>query len=201
MAKKLDLSILQGKTFVLHARWGTIPLIYKSITAMQQTAPARVTASGHGIPDGWQVAVVGAKGMTELNAVNNPLKDADFRVATVVDSNTVEFNNVSAAGFKAYVSGGYLAYYTPMSLASYTARMKIKDKVGGTVLETLTTENGGITLNNTNKLITITISATATAAYAWKNAVYDLELASGDATPVVTALLFGKVTVTKEVTT
>lgn len=206
MAATKDFVIEQGKTFSQVIRWEAPPVAYKLITAITQTAPARITAAAHGIPSGWRVAVVSVKGMTQINAEASPPKDKDYHVATIIDVNTVELNDVNAADFKPYVSGGYLQYNTPVDLAGFTARIKIKDKVGGTVLAS--TEAGDTPLNiitatvsNTDKTITLTISATLTAALSWVKGVYDLELVSPDATPVVTALLTGKITVSKEVTT
>ena len=103
-----------------------------------------------------------------------------------------------SAGFKAYVSGGHLQFNTPVDLAGATARMTVKDKVGGHVLHSLTTENGGIDIDAAAYSITLNISATDTETFAWKGGVYDLEVVQG---AVVTALLSGKVTVSKEVTT
>lgn len=198
MADTKDLPLVQGKTFSLVLRWETEPIVYKTITAIQQSAPARLTVAGHGIPDGWRCAVTNVKGMTEINAEANALRDKDYNPVTVIDANTIEINAINAAGFKAYTSGGVLQFNTPVSLVGYTARMAIKDKVGGTVLKSLVSPTD-ITLNTTTSTITLTISATDTAAFAWKSGVYDLELVS--ASGVVTALLTGKVTVTKEVTT
>lgn len=197
---KKDLVITKGKTFVQTIRWEVAPYLFAAISAISNTAPVRVTTSTvHNIPDGWRVAVVDAGGMTELNAGNNPPKDSDFRQATVVDTTKIEFNPISAVAFEAFTSGGYLQWFTPHDLAGYTARMSIKDKVGGTVLLSLTTENAGIVLDNTAKTITLNVSATASAALTWKTGVYDLELVSP--TGVVTALLTGSVTVASEVTT
>ena len=198
MADTKDLSLVQGKTFSLVLRWETEPIIYRNITAIQQAAPVRITSANHGIPDGWRCAVTNVKGMTEINAEANALRDRDYNPVTVIDANTVEINAINAAGFKAYTSGGILQFNTPVSLVGYTARMAIKDKVGGTVLKSLVSPTD-ITLNTTTSTITLTISATDTAAFAWKSGVYDLELVS--AAGVVTALLTGKVSVAKEVTT
>jgi hypothetical protein len=90
-------------------------------------------------------------------------------------------------------------YYAPRALSGSTARMKVKTKVGGTTLLTLTTENGGITLNTTAMTIELLVSATDTAALTWKKGVYDLELVS--ASGVVEALFAGTVTVAPEITT
>lgn len=198
MTTKANLIIEQGETFETVVRWETPPLKYKPISAMSQTAPISITSTGHAIPNGWRAAVVDAKGMVELNAASAPPADEEFRAATVVDANTVEFNEVSAALFKAYKSGGYLAYYTPQDLTDYTARMTIRDRVGGTVLAALTSAGSEILLDVAAFTITIVISATATAAYTWTKGVYDLELVSPSGR--VTRILSGTVTLSKEVT-
>jgi hypothetical protein len=203
MAAAKDFVIEQGKTFSQVLRWEAPPIIYKPITAITKTAPVRITSANHGIPNGWRVAVVSVKGMTEINAGNNPPKDKDYNTATVVDVNTVELNTVNSADFKPYISGGYLQFNTPVDLTGYTARMSIKDKVGGTLLFQLLSSpgltDGAITLNTTDYSISLTVSATISASLTWKKGVYDLELVSS--TGVVTALLSGVVTVSKEVTT
>lgn len=198
MAESKDFQILQGKTWIQVVRWETEPIVYKAITAITQGAPVTITAAGHGIPEGWRATVVSAKGMGEINAENNPPKPKDYHAVTVVNANTVQFNDVNSSSYKAYVSGGYLQYNTPSPLSGYTARMQIRDKVGGTVLKSLTTENGGITIDDVNKKITLTISATDTTAFTWRKGVYDLEMVSG--TGVVTQLLSGSISNTYEVT-
>lgn len=197
---KQNLAIIQGSTFAQTVRWETLPYLFAPIAAISNGAPVRFTTTGtHNIPDGWRVAVVDAGGMTELNAASNPPKTSDFHQATFVDATHIEFNPISAVGFEAYTSGGYLQWYTPHDLTGYTARMAIKNKVGGTVLLSLTTENDGIVINASAKTITLEITATATAALTWTSGTYDLELISP--TGVVTSLMTGSVSVTKEVTT
>lgn len=151
--------------------------------------------------DGWNVAITNVKGMTEINAEANKVKAKDYTQATVIDSNTIELNEINASGFKPYVSGGTVQFNTPAVLTGFKARMAIKDKVGGTVLLRLTTENAGIAIDEVRRVITLNITAADTALFTWKSGVYDLEMVSPDAIPVVTALLSGKVSVTKEVTT
>lgn len=199
MAATKDFVIEQGKTFSQVVRWEAPPIIYKAITAVSQTAPVSITSASHGIPNGWRVAVVSVKGMTQINASSVPPKDKDYYVATVKDVNTIELNEINAADYKAYVSGGYLQFNTPVDLTGYTARMSIKDKVGGTELLRLDDTNNRILINNSDKTIRLVADATTTAALTWKKGVYDLELVSPGG--VVTALLTGTVTVSKEVTT
>ena len=63
----------------------------------------------------------------------------------------------------------------------------------------LTTENGGIAIDNAAKTITLTISAEDTEAIDWTSGVYDLEMISD--TDEVTAILTGRVSVSQEITT
>lgn len=82
----LNLTIQQGRTYACLVRWGQKDsLIYKPITAIAQTAPARLTVPGHGLTDGWSVAVTNVKGMTEINATANKVTGRDYRPATVLD--------------------------------------------------------------------------------------------------------------------
>lgn len=197
MAANLDLTIEQGKTFERLVRWETLPFIYKTITNITQGAPCRITATAHGVPSGWRVGVAGAKGMTDINASVPPL-DSELHVATVIDANTLELNELSTADFAPYTSGGSLFYYYPANLTGYIARMQIKDKVGGTELMLLNTSNTRLVIDDVNSTISIEIAAVDTAAITWKRGVYDLEVESP--VGVVTMLLTGKIRVVDEVT-
>jgi hypothetical protein len=196
---KYDINILQGKTYIHTVRWETTPIVYKQITGITKTAPITITVTGHGAPDGWRAAVTAVQGMTQANAEHTPPWDDDYHQVTVLDANTIQFNDVNAAEFDTYTSGGYLQYNTPQDLAGYTARLTFKTRAGGTVIDSFTSTAGDITIDNTNKTITLTISATDTAAYDFRTGVYDLEMVSPGG--VVTLLMYGKVTLTTEVTT
>jgi hypothetical protein len=88
----------------------------------------------------------------------------------------------------------------PINLTGYTARMHVRLKREDTdTLLVLTTENGRIALGGAAGTVTLTVTAADTAALDWTGpAVYDLELISGGG--VVTRLLMGRVTLSKEVT-
>lgn len=196
MAATRDFEIVQGKTFSHVMRWEALPVVYKAISAITNTAPVRITAVGHNLLAGWRAAVVSVKGMTQINAQNNPPKAVDYHRTTVVDDDTIEFNDVNAADFKQYQSGGYVQYNTPVDLAGCTGRLVVKDKVGGTVLAELTTANGGVLIDNTAKTITLTFTALQTAGFGWKKGVYELEIING---ATVTGLLAGTIMVSKEI--
>ncbi len=85
-----------------------------------------------------------------------------------------------------------------INLTGYTARMMIREKVTSTtVLVTLTTENGGITLGGVSGTVDLLISATDTAALTILKMVYDLELVTG---ATVTRLTEGRCSLSREVT-
>lgn len=200
MATELELNVLKGKTYTQVVRWESPPIVYKPITAITQAAPVSITSAGHGVPNGWRVAIVSVKGMTQINAGSSPPKSSEYEQATVISANIIELNEVNASDYKAYTSGGYIQYNTPVDLTGYTARMALKDKVGGTELLLLSTSPGsGITIDNVNKTIELSMTATVTAGLPFSKAVYDLELVSS--TGVVSLLLYGTVVVTSEVTT
>ena len=193
------LAFVQGSTFSLVLRWEKEPIVYKPITAITQTAPVRITAPAHGLVEGWRAAVVGGKGMDELRAVPNEIKDRDYHQATVIDADTIEFNDVNAAGFKAYGGGAHLQYNAPVELTGYVARLIVKDKVGGVTLFEMTTENSRVVLDPLLHTITLTVTATDLASQTWVKGVYELELESPSG--VVTKLMSGAATVTKEIPT
>lgn len=197
MAKIKDLEFKQGKTYLHEIRVEEKPVIYKDITGITNTAPVRLTVPTHGLVNGWPAAVTNVKGMVEINAEANNVKDSDYHPATVVSSDAIEFNDINAAGFKKYVAGGVLQYNTPTDLSGCTARMSVKDKVGGTELFRLDDQNGRIVLNNTSKTVTLKVSASDTALMSFKKGVYELELETP--TGEVFLVMSGAVTVTKEI--
>ena len=193
-----DLTILQGKTFSQVVRWESEPFIYKTITGITAAAPPRLTVPTHGVPNGWRVAVSNVQGMKEINAQNEPPRPSEYKNASVISNDTLELNTVNAAGYSAYVTGGILRYYTPVDIAGFAARMTIRNRVGGTELLSLTTENGRIIVDDAEKRIELLISAEDTEDITWKRGVYDLEMVNGT---VVTQIIAGAVAVLQEVTT
>lgn len=93
----------------------------------------------------------------------------------------------------------WLRQDAPVNLTGYTARMEIRDKVGGTVLHRLDTANGGITLGGADGTIMLHIAADVSAAWSWRTGAYDLELV--EPTGDVIRLVQGGVQISPEVTT
>lgn len=172
--------IAKGKTWTYVYRWMAPPLVWKAITAIPNTAPATLTVTGHGAPDEWPCWVLGVGGMTEINNTEPDVGDdpdpAELRPITVVNANSVQFNNINPLRFGTYTSGGYLVYLTPQDLAGdVVVRMTFRNKVGGDALFELDSDGNGITLDNTAKTITIELTATQTEAITWRSAVWEIE--------------------------
>lgn len=190
---KINFKIYQGSTFAEVLRWESSTKTYIPITAIDKSAPLVVTAPAHGVPPEWRVKFTNIVGMTDLNSNDN------YYQVTSVTTDTLTINSVNSLGFKAYTSGGIVEYNTPINLAGYTARMQLRSNLSSPdVITELTTENGGIVINNTTKTITLNISATDTGAFTFSSAVYSLELISSGGQ--VTPFCSGTFTLTKEVT-
>lgn len=190
---KINFKMYQGSTFSEVLRWESSKKIYKTITGVTQAAPCVVTATTHGVPDGWRVKVTNVGGMVELNSAD------DYKVVTKLTADTIAFNDINSVGYKAYTTGGILEYNEPVNLTSYTARMQLRAKIDDVdPITEFTTVNGKIQIDTTGYAITILVSATDTAAFTFSTALYSLELVSG--TSVVTQLATGTITLVKEIT-
>jgi len=191
MSSVRNLTLIEGDTVTYTVRWESPDFGYAAITAIAQSAPVSITAVAHGLTDGWRAAVVSVKGMTEINATTNALRDRDFHPVTVVNANSVKINAINAADFRAYTSGGYLQFYVPMSLAAYTAELTISTRPNGTVLDTLKSVDNEIKIDDTAKTIVVTFPAPT-----YKRASYNLDMI--DALGKHTTILSGTITVTQE---
>ncbi len=192
MPTKINFKIYQGSTFKEVLRWETSTKVYVPITAISKSAPITITAPGHMVPVGWRVKVTNVLGMKEINSADV------YHTVTSSDTDSVTINAINALGYTDYVSGGVIEYNAPNSLSGVTARMQIRGKITDElfILE-LTTENGGIAIDDTLKTITINISAADTALLTFTSAVYSMELISGlEVTPFINGVL----TLEKEIT-
>ena len=80
--KTQDLYLQQGKTQPLVLRCETVPIVYKTISAIQKSAPVRMTLNNTtGLLDGWRVAVTGVK---DIDTEANKVKDKE-RILSVLD--------------------------------------------------------------------------------------------------------------------
>ena len=190
---KVNFKVYQGSTFSEPLRWEGSRKVYVPITGISKTAPIVVTlAEPLDAPNGWRVNITGVEGMKEINS-----SDA-YHVVDSVSGNTFEINNINATRYTAYSAGGTVEYNEPVDLAGYIGRMQVRASIDSPeVLLELTTENGGIVVDNTQKTITINITYAQTAGFDFSTAVYSLEL---ERDGVVTPFVNGNLTLVREVT-
>jgi hypothetical protein len=192
---KINYKIYQGSTFQEIYRWESQTKVYVPITQISKSAPCVITASQHGLPQGWRFRVVGAGGMKEINSVGE-----HTYLATDVTTDTVTINQVNSLGYTAYTSGGVVEYNQPVPLSNYSARMQIRETVDSpTVLYSgISGVGGDISFNTTDSTITVRIPANTTQAFEFTTAVYSLELY--DSNGIVVPFLAGNLTLVPEVT-
>jgi hypothetical protein len=189
---KLNFKIYQGATFRETLRWESSTKSYRPISSILKSAPVEInTTAEHGIPTGWRVRINNVQGMKEINS------DSYYTICSVLPG-SFKINEINALGFSNYTSGGVVEFNAPVDLAGVTARMQIREKLDSPeVIINLTTENGGIVIDNVDKTIALFISDTDTAAMTFTSAVYSLELVkAGDVIPFIN----GNVSLVKEVT-
>ena len=163
--EKRNLSVCRGQTASFSVRPGTGQYTYKAISGVSNTAPCVVTVVGHGIPDGYPVAVVTMIGMDELEASGNPPVEADYREASVADANSIVLNGVNSTDYTPYISGGYVQFHTPRDLATDEAAFTIYTDEGGTAVLSLTSDPAaGVVVDNAAKVVTATIADEQSAA-------------------------------------
>lgn len=189
---KVNFKAYQGGTFKEVLRRETAVKGYAPITGITKAAPMVITSVGHGIPIGWRVKVTNVSGMKEINSSDV------YHVVTDSTANTVIINAINSLGYTEYTSGGVMEYNLPADLSTTTARMQIRSKLeDDIVILELTTENGGILVDNALKTITIVISAVQTAGLTFSSAVYSMELIEGSE---VIPFIYGSLTLEREIT-
>jgi hypothetical protein len=199
---KLDLCIRRGATIDLpirveSARWQYIP-----IEDIEQSAPIRITATGHGLADRWRGVIVNVQGMTEINSTRplSRLRDQDYLKFDATDPDTLEVNDINAAAFSAYVSGGQIVAPLPLDVSEFeSARMQVND-ASGEQLAYWTTDDA-LALDTTHNAIRLQLTAEESAALTWTAGFYDIELvtAGGVVRPIVSAT--SEITIAPEQTT
>lgn len=186
-----DFCVQTGTTWHPTVRWGTGVLTCRPVQALTQGAPISITANNHGLPNGWPAALSGVQGMTQANAENYPPEGDDLHTGYVVDTNTVQFNDVDSSNFSAYTTGGYLVYDTPQNMAGFSLSLGIyADAAYSMLLTTLTSAGAQITVDNTLKTITPLLQ---TAGLTWSTGYYRLDATDGGG--IVTELMRGVINI------
>lgn len=187
--QKLTLSVRLGATNVTPIRVESEKWKYVTIAAVAQTAPLRITAPDHGLPDNWRAAIMNVKSVGDFAAANNPPKDRELHTITVVDDDTIEINAINGAAFRAHTGGGQLAYREPLDLAPYNGvRMDVKAKVNGESLMHLAAGTG-LRLDNATRAVWFEPSIEQSMSLPAKSYVFDIELlrTGGGVDPICSA--------------
>lgn len=193
------LSLVRGKTCEQAFLYSNSILAYRPITALANKAPVRLTCPAHGCPDNWPVRVQGVVEPRELNT-----EEGKAFQATVVDLDTLELNSLDASLWAEFVHSGSVVFNTPIDLTGWKARMHIRNKIGGELLCTLSSDpaddaEGVIEIDNESSAFIIKLTAEQTAGLTWNSGVYDLEAIRPDG-GVVSILAPSPVVVEQEVT-
>lgn len=190
-----DIVIVQGADWQPVLQWLSEDPTHKLISGVQIGLPTILTATGHGLTGTARIPVwiTNVQGPRALNT--DGYKDGEPRWATVIDADTLAIDFDSGA-LQAYKSGGVLTYRAPVDLTGWTARQEIRASIDSdTVLNSLTTENGGITLGADGTIKRHLTAAQSTALGALQG-VYNLELI--DASGIVTRFAQGAVCVSPD---
>ena len=162
-----------------------------NITAITNSSPVRITAPGHGLTDGWYVAVFGVQGMVEINSRNYPPPYRDFNAVTVVDTDTVEINAVRSEEMYPYISGGALVWPVPLDLTNANARLRIwetPDRTGDPIVD-MDTDTGVMV----EPFSTVIIIRMPTVDVTWPLGYYQLDVIYP--TDIVECILLGTISV------
>lgn len=84
-------------------------------------------------------------------------------------------------------------------ITGWDAKLEIRDKAGGALLEQCTVGNGKLTINGPAGQVTVHVAGSVTAAYTWTAGIYDL-FVLGPANAPTKRPLFGYVTVSPRIT-
>jgi len=199
IAPTYDLHIVRGKTFTQPFMYADDELLYRSITAITNQAPARIAAAGHGVPSNWPVRIESTRTPSELNT-----PDGEWLTPAVVDEDTLEFDELNLAGAKPFRGPSVLVYPRPADITGWKVRAQIRDRIGGQVLLTFSSDpvdqtDGTITVDVPGSAFVMELSHQLTEAITWNRAVYDMEAIRPDGS-VVSIIAPSKVTVGQEVT-
>lgn len=182
-APTVELVIPKGKTFEFALRYASGRMVSKEIASLSSLVPVRLTVPDHGMPDGWPFSVSCVVRPYELNG--------DY-VATVVDPDTIEINDLVGQCWRhKWSGGGVIQYPAPADIDGWTARAMfrrhLKDEEP---LLTFTTEAGAdglFLVDPTESTFTLSLTAERAETLPVVSGVWDAEAVypSGRVYPLV----------------
>lgn len=203
MATYIPLTIYKGETFNPVFRWMSKNVVFKNITNISNDGPCRIDVVAHGLPEGWPVWITGAKGLTKLNATDDPDElpavGTKFYRTSVVDANAIVLPEIDSSLYPLYTGGGHVRYYAPMPLTGWEARSTFRTKITSTDALWSFVSPASILIDPVLFTVALLKTATDTAAITWKKAVYDVEMVH-TSTGTVKRIIEGPVVVSNEST-
>jgi len=159
--------------------------------------PTILTVTAHGLPtvSDTPVIVSGVEGVAQLNST-----DTGIELATRLDANTFSMPISTVGEIATPGKLGEITWYAPSIITGYTARCTIRKNWHSTTsIAELTTANGGCVVVEADASVQLIVTAAATAAFTFVDAVYDVELVppGGD----IVRLLQGSIHLSREITT
>lgn len=104
--QKLSLTVRRGSAESIPVRIETGRWRYAPVAAVLLAAPLRIVAPAHGVPNNWRVAMQNIKAVGAFAATGNPPTDRDLLIATRIDEDTIEFNEINGAAFRPHTGVG-----------------------------------------------------------------------------------------------
>lgn len=194
-----SLAIRRGSSHRWMMRWAQPRLAYITGVTLNATAPFTITATAHGLPDGWLVAIQNATGGFASFNADSPPASSQYLRADVVDGTTLAVNRVNAVGFKPS-QPATLVYRKPHDLTGCTARAQMRKKINSPdpVLAFTSELAGGIIIDTLMSATTLQFTEAQTRSVPAGSYVMDIELVMPDGSVLATSVI--DVEVTDEVT-
>ncbi|MGA4634511.1 hypothetical protein ACPA5B_11585 [Pseudomonas solani] len=168
---RLALPIIPGATLQQPLLLMQPTYTYKQITAIQQTAPLKMTVPAHGLPGDW---MTWGEGIQQGSSLNLDKSTNVGRMTRVINADTVEFNDINGLQLKA--SGGVLVYQLPVDLTGMGVRVEIRGDGATPIVLTL---GSGVTVLGLGQLL-LELTPEQTAATTWTRGEWDLDLTYTD---------------------
>ncbi|UYZ85335.1 hypothetical protein MTZ49_07250 [Entomomonas sp. E2T0] len=189
MTQPIEITIQQGKTFNYGFKLADNEIVYRSISELINKVPVQLLVEDHSIPDNWPVTISCVKNPFELNT-ECPV------IATVIDKDIIEINQMTVCCKRPYSGSGMISYYKPYDLTGFTARATIRPHINS---KEIFYQWDQVIVDAQNHLIILQIPAEVTATFCWCNAIYDVE-ATAPSGEVLSVVSPSGVTIEPEVT-
>lgn len=174
----INLCIQQGKTLEFALQYAESRYNYRDIAAVVSLAPLRLTLPSHSIPDGWPISIQCVKRPAEMNG--------DY-IATVVDENTIEINDLVGSCWRhRWAAGGHVRFPVPQDITGWSARAAFRRRIGDPVaVLTLHSDpgqnpDGLIIVDPAEHSFTLQLTDAVTASLRPMSGVWDAEVIDPD---------------------